>query len=397
MATQALRTADVVDDFSLVRGDLLFRAQRAIGLIPAQGLGVGRRTLLAMIVTWLPLEIAATLAHWLWAGETAEPLLQHYGVHVRFLVGVPLLILGDALAQTVCQRVVPHFVHSGIITTDRPRFVAAVERITAMRDGWRPAIVILGLVVSWALTGPTWNQHAPRWAVTDPPAAAAAAAFGLAWYNFVSRPIFSALLLLWLWRLILMTMLMWRVSRLDLALVPTHPDRAGGLGFVSVLPLAFAPPILATSAMLAGRWVHDAVYHDVPLAAFTTPLASFVIVAALAVLVPVLVFAPPLGAARRQALLDYGTLVGEHHRLVRRRWLFGERLRDDALLNAPELGPVADTIAMYDAVARMRPVPADRWVVITIAALLLLPMLPLVAVEVGLREALLKVVQTLLE
>ena len=30
-------------DFSLVRGDLLYRAQRSIGLIPADGLGLMRR------------------------------------------------------------------------------------------------------------------------------------------------------------------------------------------------------------------------------------------------------------------------------------------------------------------------------------------------------------------
>ena len=54
-------------DFSLVDGDLTVRLQRAIGLIPPRGLGVGRRALLSVLITWVPLVIAAWLAeapHW---------------------------------------------------------------------------------------------------------------------------------------------------------------------------------------------------------------------------------------------------------------------------------------------------------------------------------------------
>lgn len=93
-------------------------------------------------------------------------------------------------------------------------------------------------------------------------------------------------------------------------------------------------------------------------------------------------------------MLDYGTLVGEQPRHVRRRWLFDEPLRHALLLDAPELGPVADTIAMYDAVTRMRPGPVSKRLLITLALTVLLPVLPLVFVEISLRDALLTVVRT---
>ncbi len=58
----------------------------------------------------------------------------------------------------------------------------------------------------------------------------------------MARPIFLALLLGWLWRLILLCVLFHRIARLDLALVPTHPDRDGGLGFLEATPVL---PVLA--------------------------------------------------------------------------------------------------------------------------------------------------------
>src|SRR5262245_22549102 len=76
---------------SLVRGDPLLRLQRRIGLVPAHGLGVARRALALALLAWLPLAAWALLAgRWSGAGE---PLLQHFGVHVRCLIAIPLLVL----------------------------------------------------------------------------------------------------------------------------------------------------------------------------------------------------------------------------------------------------------------------------------------------------------------
>jgi hypothetical protein len=44
-----------------------------------------------------PLVVAVAAAGRLWPGADPEPLLQHFGVHVRLLVAVPLLIVGEVL------------------------------------------------------------------------------------------------------------------------------------------------------------------------------------------------------------------------------------------------------------------------------------------------------------
>ena len=111
---------------------------------------------------------------------------------------------------------------------------------------------------------------------------------------------------------------------------------------------------------------------------------------------PLLALAGPLAAAKRRALLEYGALVGKHGRLVRQRWILGEAPVDDALLQAPEIGPVADTLALYDAVRRMRPVPFGKSTLLAIAVPTLIPILVLLSTQVPIKEVLKKIVGALL-
>jgi hypothetical protein len=104
--------------------------------------------------------------------------------------------------------------------------------------------------------------------------------------------------------------------------------------------------VLGIGSVLAAGWAHQVVYHGVHVSTLRWEMAAFVVVFLLVFMSPLLVFAGPLGRAKRQALLEYGALVGRHGRLVREKWIDGKPAQDAALLEAPELGPVADTAAI---------------------------------------------------
>ena len=72
------------------------------------------------------------------------------------------------------------------------------------------------------------------------------------WYSFVSRPLFQFMLLRWYFRMFIWARFLWQCSRIELNLIPTHPDRAAGLGFLDASIAAFAPLLLAHGAMFAG-------------------------------------------------------------------------------------------------------------------------------------------------
>jgi hypothetical protein len=78
--------------------DVALRLQRQVGLVPARGLGVVRRAVFFALLTWLPLVVWALYMGRILPGGVDEPLVMHFGVLVRFLLAVPALILGEAMA-----------------------------------------------------------------------------------------------------------------------------------------------------------------------------------------------------------------------------------------------------------------------------------------------------------
>jgi hypothetical protein len=71
-------------------------------------------------------------------------------------------------------------------------------------------------------------------------------------------------------------------------------------------------------------------------------------------------------------------------------------VEDKGLLDAPELGPVADTVSMYEAIERIKPVPLGKQAVVVVVAPALLPMLPVIALQVPVKDTLLKLLSVLI-
>ncbi len=382
--------------FPLVRGDLPFRLQRRLGLIPADGLGLVRRAVFWSMLGWLPIVLWAIYVNRALPGIAAEPLLAHFGIHSRLLFAVPLLIVAEGPANALTARLLPQLVQSGIVSPEAlAPFRSTLAATARLRDATLPWLVILGVVVAFATTSEAIHHaHEIDWAREG--AAEAAPGFGGLWYLYVGRSIFLALVLGWLWRVVLLVVLFRRIARLPLSIVPTHPDRTGGIGFLEWMPAGFALVVLAIGIVVASRWAHDAVYHGLALPSLHIQMIAFVVASMVLFLLPLAAFSGPLKRAKRRAILDYGALVGRHGRLVHERWILGRPVADDAVLNAPELGPVADTAAVFDAVKAMRTVPIGKAAVLPIAAAAILPMLAVLAIQVPVKELLLKLLTALI-
>jgi hypothetical protein len=374
---------------SLVRGDAAFRFQRFIGLIPKDGLGVVRRAVFYALVTWLPMAIWAWTQHRFTSAVGSEPLLQHFGIHVRFLVALPLMIVAEAMVQLVLPRVIPYFLTSGILPpSEEAKFRDVISGVLRMRDQTLPWIFILGVGIALAVGSPALSRvHELDWAHDG---GGTGMGFGGLWFLYFARPLFIAILLGWVWRLVLFGILMRRIARLELSLVPSHPDGNGGLGFLELIPAMFSPLIFALSAILASHWSHQILYHGETLAALKVPMAAFVVLILIIFLGPFFVFSGPLRRAKRHAELQYGALVGQQGRLVREKWIERREVNDPAgLLSAPELGPVADNISMFQMVDRMRSLPVGKRALISVIVPTAIPLLVVVSLQIPIKDILL--------
>ena len=382
---------------SLVRDDLIYRLQRRIGLIPAEGSGMVRRAVFWSLLAWLPIAVWAYYTGRALPQAGHEPLLAHFGIHVRFLVAVPLLIFAEAPVQGVGMRLLPYFVRSGVLSeTDLPRLRAALTDVARLRNASFPWLAILAVVIAVITVSDVVHQsHEIIWAV-DGAGISQHFGFGAWWFLYVGRPIYLGLVLCWLWRLVLLFVLFGRIAKLNLSIVPTHPDRAGGLGFLERVPKAFVLVVLAASAVLASRWAHDVVYHGVTVQSLRLPMIAFVILVVVLFVSPLFMFIGPLFRAKKQALLDYGALIGRHGRLVRERWIEEKEVGDQEILSAPELGPVADTTSLYEAVTRMRTVPLGKSSVAPLVLATALPMIVVLAIQVPVKSILQMLLKTLI-
>ena len=204
----------------------------------------------------------------------------------------------------------------------------------------------------------------------------------------MSLPLFQFILFRWYFRLFVWARFLWQVTRGDLSLVPTHPDRAGGLGFLSLTVVAFAPVLLAHGVMLAGLAADRIFFHAARLPDFKVQLAVVVAFLLVIVLGPLLLFTPHLGSARRVGLREYGTLAQRYVREFDDKWLRGGAPAGEPLVGSADIQSLADLGNSFELVRSMRAVPFTRDVVLQLAVITLLPVVPLLLTMVSLEELL---------
>jgi hypothetical protein len=371
-------------DFSLVLGGPLYQMFRRTRLTGATLELLRRRVVFFILFCWVPLAVLSLVeAHFL--GGARLSFFRDIETHVRFLVSLPVLILAEMIVHQRIRPVVRSFVERRVVTSeDLPKFYAAIESAMRIRNSVIVEIVLLAFVY----TAGTWIwRHQGALDVASWYASPRGGQMHLTlagyWFAFVSVPIFQFILLRWYMRILIWFWFLFRVSRLKLHLLPAHPDRAGGLGFVGKSSFAFAPLLFAQGALLSSQIASHIFYNGQSLLGFKMMIAGFVLFFVVAVLAPLLLFTPQLATAKREGLAEYGALATSYVMDFDQKWLHGKGT-DEQLLGTSDLQSLADLGNSFAVVREMRPIPFARddvtqLLIATVAPLvpLLLTMMPL--------------------
>jgi len=364
-------------DFSLVLGGPIFQLLRKARLEGEHLELLVRRMLVISLAAWLPLLILATL------GSSATGIgrisfFRDVEVHVRFLIALPVLIAAELIVHLRTRPVVRRFVERNIVPPEElPRFRAAIDSAVKLRNsipleqGLLVLVYTFGLWIWNSRVGPntaTWYAaSATRWHLTP-------AGF---WYVFISIPIFQFILLRWYWRLFIWFRFLWQVSRINLHLVASHPDRAAGLAFLGKSSYAFGPILFAQGAILAGVIASRVLYGGGSLLSFKLPIAGFIAFFVVVILAPLLMFTPGLSRAKRKGLADYGLLAQRYVDRFEEKWIVHDPAPSEELLGAADIQSLADLGNSYAMVRDMRVVPFGLEDISRLAAATAAPLAPL--------------------
>jgi hypothetical protein len=272
------------------------------------------------------------------------------------------------------------------------RFDSAIASVFRLRNSVLAEVLLIafvyifGILILWhhymALNTATWYATPSVEGLK----------FSLAgmWYGYVSLPFFQFLMLRWYFRLFIWMRFLWQVSRIELNLVPTHPDRFGGLGFLSQTAYAFMPLLTAHGAMLAGNLANRIFYLGTALPEFKIEIAVMVIFLLCVVLGPLLVFTPQLAQAKRMGLREYGTLAQRYVHEFDAKWMRGGAPADEPLVGSSDIQSLADLGNSFEVVQSMRIAPITKDAILRLAAATFAPLAPLGLTMMPLEELLKK-------
>src|SRR5215510_16575806 len=304
-------------DFSLVLGGPLFQLLRRSHLSGDALELVRRRRIIIPLLAWLPLLVLSALEGRALGGNVAVPFLLDVEAHVRFLVALPLLIIAELVVHQRMRFVVRQFLERNLIPESAlMRFEAAITAALRLRNSVLAEVLLIAFVYVVGVLL-IWRHymalHTATWYATPTVAGLQLSLTGV-WYGYVSLPLYQFLLMRWYFRMFIWARFLWQVSRLDLSLIPTHPDRVGGLGFLANTVYAFMPLAVAHGTMLSGLLANRIFYLGATLPDFKVEIAVLVIFLLGIVLGPLLVFAPQLAEAKRTGNREYGTLAQRYVR-----------------------------------------------------------------------------------
>jgi hypothetical protein len=377
--SQRAADPDEAPDFSLVLGGPLYQLLRRSRLA-GDGLELMQRRMLVIAgIAWVPLLLLATLAGHALHGYIRVPFLYDIEVHVRFLVALPVLIAAELIVHQRLRPALEQFVKRRIVAPeDMQKFHAAIASTLRLRNSVALEVALIVLVYTvghWTWRSQVALQAETWYGVID----SARLELTLAgyWYLFVSLPIFQFILVRWYVRIALWFSLLWRISRLDLRLMPFHPDRAGGLGFVGRSTDSFVPLVFAQGALLAGLIASQIFHAGHNLAAYKVEIVSLVAFFVAFIFSPLVVFMPHLVRAKREGTADSGTLATRYVQEFERKWVKGEAQAGEALIGSADLQSLADLDASCSVVREMRVVPFTWKDMTRVGVTAVVPLLPL--------------------
>ena len=336
------------------------------------------RAAIAAAVAWVPLAIFSAFQ-----GMPAfRSFLTDYATLSRFLIIVPVLILGGGPLHARYALVAHHFERTLVANNQRSLFQSRWTSYEKLKDS--TAVRVILLLVTYTLAGwlseylrPEGSEFLSWWR-----GGGGFSFFSPAgtWAIFISYPILGYLTLLWIWRQVMWAWFLRSTTQLNLRLIAVHPDHLGGLGFLEASLLGQLPFSFCLGVGLAGA-IANRVFHEGQKVFAYRFLAPVLIVTALLIaLAPYFLFTPTLIQMRRRGMLKYGALAHAVGEQFEQRWLDRDDSVNEDVLTTSDFAATRNLYGVVDYIDEIRVVPVA---VINVYLFVIAALIPCIPVVIG--------------
>jgi hypothetical protein len=376
-------------EFSIIRGGLLDRLLSLLRISKTDKDSTLRKIIFFILITWVPLFVLAAIEGLLWTDALDLPFIREFATHTRLLIAIPLLVIAESVVDEKVKISIGQFSRSGLIKEEsKAKFELAKQKADRMSESYIAEAAILLVIVANMLLRISANSIGlTTWAFPESDDLNALSLAGY-WAAFISFPIFQFLILRWIWRWIIWHRLLNLISKSDLRLIPTHPDKSGGLGFLGESPLPFSIFAFVLSIIFSSMLAERMLFLNFNLNEHYPLLIVFILICVLINVVPLLSFIKPLSKARIKGINDYHSLIAQHHLNLEVKWIKNQKDKGDEILGNPDFSSAADIVSVYQAVENMTFFPFNIKTMLATVVISLLPLLFALAIQMPLVEIL---------
>ncbi len=372
---------DHAPSYSLFADDNLNRLFASLGLRTRGPMGIVYRSIFLWMITWAP----PALLFWFFGYTTGlEPRNNFFrdvaGLGQCFL-GYPLFLFAEWHIDANTSAALKTFIARPVLDKrDKPFFSAIITQLHRYRRLVKLDLALLAVAylcsflwISGELQNGVDTWHARKGSDGLEHLTAAGA-----WAAVIGVPIYNYWWLRFLGKCAIWSWVLWKLSKLRLYLVPTHPDRTAGLYFISKTQTSFGAVIFAFGvSAIAATVGHKLIIERASPLIFAVwgPLIGYIVLAPTVFTLPLLAFTPQLKSLKRRSTEQFNRQLSNLSRQFEKEWL--EAKFDRNKIVTPEISALADINVAYSTVQRLRVVPFDFESMSKLLAATISPFVPL--------------------
>ena len=357
-----------------------------------------KRGLLAILVSsiaWLPLIISTAIDGTLYAG-TGGAFLKDLAIQGRLLVGILMLILIKDIVYIRIPRVLQYISEVLIPPNEKEHFIAgALRRAKKSTDSiWSEIILFLAVTIFAISPAETTTlfitqRESHSWLISQKEGIEVLS-FAGNWAQYISIPIFQFLLLRWLWRYIVWLILLFRISKINLILKPTHPDGSGGIGIIILAQRNFLMFFVACGMAISCVMINLLLNKEISFDVLKIEILGYIIFSITLLILPLLFFIRKLIRTKSEGLLELSKAGISLSNKYEEEWV--KPMGNEKKIAEDTVDPSmqVDYSGVYLLLQDLRIIPLRVGDVMIMALALYLPFIPIFFIEFSVVELLQK-------